>query len=58
METNEKKHYIAPQMEQAVIGAMEVIATSNTSMSFFKDEEQNASGALSNPFNPFRGWEF
>lgn len=55
METKEKKHYIAPQTEQTVIGAMEVLATSNTSMSVFKDEQQNASGALS---NSFRGWEF
>ena len=54
METKEKKHYITPQTEETLLGAMELIATSNASMSVFPNEEQNAGSALA---NPFRGWE-
>ena len=53
METKQKKHYITPQAEETLLDAMELIATSNASMSVFTDEEQNASGALANPFRGF-----
>ena len=50
----EKKYYVAPQMEETELSTVNMLALSQ--MGVFGDKEQDASGALANPFRRSSGF--
>ena len=56
-----KKQYTAPQMEEIALSTLTLLALSGgeqVDMGVFPESEKDGGSALSNPFNPFRGWGF